>query len=169
MEYGCAPFDHRSRPATRRSVREGVPSKLMPRSGRVISATKTPVLEPAEARQLLHSIDAPPPAGLRDRALIALMVYSSARVGAALAWVRLREKGARRTPCHHNLEEYLAAYLDGAGSQAAVVSNTAPRAWQAAHAHGDASGQCARHDPRGERWRLRSAITASARPASPRI
>jgi integrase/recombinase XerC len=68
-------------------------------------------------------------AGLRDRALIALMVYSFARIGAALGmkvedvftqnrrlWVRLREKGGKRheMPCHHNLEEYLAAYLDGA-------------------------------------------------------
>src|SRR5215475_15662684 len=32
-------------------------------------------------------------------------------------WVRLREKGGKRhtMPCHHNLEEYLVAYLDGAG------------------------------------------------------
>jgi integrase/recombinase XerC len=68
---------------------------------------------------------------LRDRALIALMVYSFARVGAALAmkvedvfvqnrrlWVPLREKGggkAHAMPCHHNLEGYLAAYLDGIG------------------------------------------------------
>ena len=88
------------------------------------------MLDPAEARQLLDSIDATTPAGLRDRALIALMVYSFARVGAALAmkvedvfmqnrrlWVRLHEKGgkAHAMPCHHNLEEYLAAYLDGAG------------------------------------------------------
>jgi hypothetical protein len=31
--------------------------------------------------------------------------------------VRLREKGGKRhaMPCHHNLEEYLVAYLDGAG------------------------------------------------------
>jgi integrase len=31
--------------------------------------------------------------------------------------VRLREKGGKRhaMPCHHNLEEYLTAYLDGAG------------------------------------------------------
>jgi len=31
-------------------------------------------------------------------------------------WVRLREKGGKRhaMPCHHNLEEYLTAYLDGA-------------------------------------------------------
>src|SRR3984893_11615785 len=58
------------------------------------------------------------------------MVYSFARIGAALGmavedvytqnrrlWVRLREKGGKRhaMPCHHNLEEYLTAYLDGAG------------------------------------------------------
>ena len=31
-------------------------------------------------------------------------------------WVRLREKGGKRhaMPCHHNLEEYLTGYLDGA-------------------------------------------------------
>ncbi len=69
---------------------------------------KTPVLDPAEARALLDSIDVSAPIGLRDRALIALMVYSFARVGAALAmrvedvfvqnrrlWVRLREKGGQ--------------------------------------------------------------------------
>jgi hypothetical protein len=58
------------------------------------------------------------------------MVYSFARIGAALGmavedvytqnrllWVRLREKGGKQhaMPCHHNLEEYLVAYLDGAG------------------------------------------------------
>jgi hypothetical protein len=32
-------------------------------------------------------------------------------------WVRLREKGGKRheMPCHHNLESYLQAYLDGGG------------------------------------------------------
>ena len=91
---------------------------------------KTPVLDPAEARQLLDSIDVSTPIGLRDRALIGLMVFSFARIGAALAmrvedvfvqnrrlWVRLREKGGKRheMPCHHTLEGYLYAYLDGAG------------------------------------------------------
>ena len=94
----------------------------------IVKGGKTPVLEPAETRALLGTIDITTPAGLRDRALIALMVYSCARVGAALAmkvedvftqnrrlWVRLREKGgkAHAMPCHHNLEEYLTAYLDG--------------------------------------------------------
>jgi site-specific recombinase XerD len=91
---------------------------------------KTPVLDAAEARQLLDSIDVSTQVGLRDRALLALMVFSFARIGAALAmkvedvyvqnrrlWIRLREKGGKRheMPCHHTLEEYLHAYLDGAG------------------------------------------------------
>ena len=95
----------------------------------VVRSGKTPVLDPAEARRLLDSIDASVPAGLRDRALIALMVYSFARIGAALAmkvedvftqkgrlWVRLHEKGGKdhAMPCHHTLEEILAAYRDGA-------------------------------------------------------
>jgi hypothetical protein len=42
-------------------------------------------LEPVEARALLDSIDVITPIGLRDRALIGLMVYSFARIGAALS------------------------------------------------------------------------------------
>ena len=91
---------------------------------------KTPVLDPSEARALLDAIDVTTPVGLRDRALIGLMVYSFARIGAALAmkvedvyvqnrrlWVRLHEKGGKRheMPCHHNLEAYLHAYIDGCG------------------------------------------------------
>ena len=91
---------------------------------------KTPVLAPEEARRLLDSIDVTTPAGLRDRALIALMVFSFARIGAALKmrvedaytqnrrlWVRLHEKGGKRheMPCHHSLEAYLHAYIDGCG------------------------------------------------------
>jgi site-specific recombinase XerC len=95
-----------------------------------VKGGKTPVLDPAEARALLASIDVSTPIGLRDRALIALMVYSFARVGAALSmeiedvytqsrrlWLRLHEKGGKehKMPCHHNLEEYLIAYIDGCG------------------------------------------------------
>jgi integrase/recombinase XerC len=132
----------------------------------IVKNGKTPVLEPAEARQLLDSIDATTPAGLRDRALIALMVYSFARIGAALGmkvedvfvqnrrlWVRLREKGgkAHAMPCHHNLEEYLAAYLDGAGlrddPKRALFPVAAPCARQAARPQSNVSGRCPRHDP----------------------
>ena len=93
-----------------------------------VKSGKTPVLAPEEARRLLDSIDVTTPAGLRDRALIALMVFSFARIGAALKmrvgdayvqnrrlWVRLHEKGGKRheMPCHHSLEVYLQAYIDG--------------------------------------------------------
>jgi site-specific recombinase XerD len=50
----------------------------------IVTSRQTPVLDPAEARALLDSIDVSTHAGLRDRALIGLMVYSFARVGAAL-------------------------------------------------------------------------------------
>ncbi|MFW8609895.1 tyrosine-type recombinase/integrase [Rhizobium beringeri] len=95
-----------------------------------VKTGKTPVLTPEEARTLLDSIDVSTPIGLRDRALISLMVYSFARVGAASKmkiedvftqnrrlWVRLHEKGGKRheMPCHHNLEAYLHAYIDGCG------------------------------------------------------
>jgi site-specific recombinase XerD len=46
---------------------------------------KTPVLAAVEARTLLDSIHTNTLMGLRDRALIGLMVYSFARVGAALS------------------------------------------------------------------------------------
>src|SRR3954462_11909534 len=45
---------------------------------------KTPAFEPAEARALFDRIEVTTVMGLRDRALIGLMVYSFARIGAAL-------------------------------------------------------------------------------------
>ena len=96
----------------------------------VVKRGKTPVLSAEEARKLLDSIDAADLIGLRDRALIGVMVYSFARVGAAAAmhvedyfqqgkrsWLRLHEKGGKRheVPCHHNLEEYLDAWIKVAG------------------------------------------------------
>lgn len=90
---------------------------------------KTPVLTAEEARLLLDSIDINTVEGLRDRALIGLMVYTFARIGAAITmtvedvfiqgrrtWVRLHEKGGKlhAMPCHHHLEDYLHAYIKAA-------------------------------------------------------
>ncbi len=90
---------------------------------------KTPVLSADEARELLEGIDTTTVAGLRDRALIAVMIYSFARVGAVVAmnvedlfaqgrrmWFRLHEKGGKLhdVPAHHKAEEYVDAYLDAA-------------------------------------------------------
>ena len=96
----------------------------------VTSEGKTPALSPEEVAILIESIPTNTLVGLRDRALIGLMAYTFARVGAALSmnvgdyypegkqWsVRLREKGGKRKQIavHHVLEEYMDAYLDAAG------------------------------------------------------
>lgn len=96
----------------------------------VVKRGKTPVLASDEARALLDSIDVSTLKGLRDRALIGVMVYTFARVSAVLGmkvkdyytqgrrgWVRLHEKGGKEheVPCHHTLEQYLDEYIAAAG------------------------------------------------------
>ncbi|MBX7165943.1 MAG: site-specific integrase [Pirellulales bacterium] len=96
----------------------------------VVKRGKTPVLTADQARQLFESIDLGTIVGLRDRALIGVMVYSFARVSAAVSmrvedyysegkrwWFRLHEKGGKRheVPAHHSAEAYLDAYLQAAG------------------------------------------------------
>jgi integrase/recombinase XerD len=96
----------------------------------VVKKGKTPVLAADEARILLNKIDTSTLIGLRDRALISLMAYTFARIGAAVGmrvedyfvqgrrgWVRLYEKGGKQheVPANHNLDEYLEAYIKGAG------------------------------------------------------
>ena len=82
----------------------------------VVKTGKTPVLTAAEARGLLDSINTDTLVSLRDRALIGVMLYSFARVGAAVAmqvadyytqgkrsFFRLHEKGGKflMVPAHH--------------------------------------------------------------------
>jgi integrase/recombinase XerD len=96
----------------------------------VVKKGKTPVLDGDEAKRLLDSIDVSTIVGLRDRALIALLIYSFARISAALQmdvddyypqgkrwWMRLHEKGGKQhdMPAHHLLESYLDAYIMAAG------------------------------------------------------
>jgi integrase/recombinase XerD len=96
----------------------------------VVKKGKTPVLSEDEARTLLKSIDGEDPVSLRDRALIAVCLYSFARIEAALGmdvedyypqgkrwWFRLREKGGKRhdMPAHHKAEEHVDAYIEAAG------------------------------------------------------
>ena len=92
----------------------------------VTKTGKTPVLTASETRQLLDAIDTTTLTGLRDRALIGIMVFSFARVSAVLGmnvgdyvqkgkrwWFRLHEKGGKyhEVPAHHKAEEYIDAYL----------------------------------------------------------
>ena len=109
----------------------------------VVKRGKTPVLSAEDARKLLDSIpltrkvrrgdletEVPDLAGLRDRALIGVMVFSFARVGAVVgmkvedfylngrrSWIRLHEKGGKfhEVPAHHNAEAYVDAYLAAGG------------------------------------------------------
>ena len=96
----------------------------------VVTKGATPVLTPAETRSLLDRIDPGPLVGLRDRALLSVLVYSFARVSAAVGmrrqdyfrqglrgWLRLHEKGGKRhdVPAHHRAEQAVAAYVNAAG------------------------------------------------------
>jgi site-specific recombinase XerD len=96
----------------------------------VVKTGTTPVLEAEEWRRLIDSIPTDTVRDLRDRALIATLTYSFARITAALGmkvedlrprgagWtVRLHEKGGKEhaMPCHHALAETLRAYIDAAG------------------------------------------------------
>jgi site-specific recombinase XerD len=96
----------------------------------VVRRGKTTVLTADEARELLDSVDVTTLVSLRDRALISVMTFAFARVGAVVSmrvedyyaqgkrwWVRLHEKSGKRheMPAHHNLEAYLDAYIKAAG------------------------------------------------------
>jgi site-specific recombinase XerD len=96
----------------------------------IVKTGVTPMLEPGEWRRLLDAIPTETVRDLRDRALIATLTYSFARIGAALkmkvedlrpkgsGWqIRLHEKGGKHhtMPCHHALAEALHAYIAAAG------------------------------------------------------
>jgi site-specific recombinase XerD len=111
----------------------------------VVKTGKTPVLEGAEWRTLLDSIPTVALRDLRDRALIATLTYSFARITAALkmrvedlqprggGWtVRLHEKGGKEhaMPCHHALADAMRTYIDASGIAAdrkGWLFRTAPR------------------------------------------
>jgi site-specific recombinase XerD len=96
----------------------------------VVKTGKTPALDAPDWRRLVGAIPAGTLRDLRDRALIATLTYSFARIGAALkmkvedlrpqgaGWrLRLHEKGGKHhvMPCHHALAEALHAYIAAAG------------------------------------------------------
>jgi len=106
------------------------PSSAVRGPKHVVKTGKTPVLQGDEWRTLLDSIPTDTLRDLRDRALIATLTYSFARVTAALrmkvedlrpqgaGWrIRLHEKGGKEhvMPCHHALAEALHAYIAAAG------------------------------------------------------
>jgi site-specific recombinase XerD len=96
----------------------------------VVVRGKTPVLTEEETKTLFESIEPVTIVDKRDRALLATMFFTFARVGAVVAmsvedyypqskryWLRLQEKGGKQheMPAHHTLEEYLDSYIQAAG------------------------------------------------------
>jgi site-specific recombinase XerD len=102
-----------------------------------VNKRRTAALRPQDVRRLIDSIDASELSGLRDRALIAVMVYGFARVSPLIAmdvkdyraqdggrWLRLYEKHGtpHEVPTHRKAQEYLDAYVAAAGIAAALDS-----------------------------------------------
>jgi integrase/recombinase XerD len=96
----------------------------------VLKKGKTPVLSAEQARELIDSIETNTLKGLRDRALLAVMVYTFARVGAVIGmtiedyfqqgkrwWFRFHEKGGKlhEVPAHHKAEAHVDAWIEAAG------------------------------------------------------
>ena len=91
---------------------------------------KTPEITVKGARALLASINASTLVGLRDRAVIAILIYTAARAGAVAGlrrgslydfgdqWMlHFDEKGgkSRKIPVRHDLEQILRGFIDAAG------------------------------------------------------
>jgi site-specific recombinase XerD len=96
---------------------------------------KTPEITVEQARRLLRSIDTGHAVGLRDRAIIGILVYTAARVGAVAKLrahdyfdagdqycLRFTEKGgkSREIPVRHDLQQFLSNYLTAAGVASAT-------------------------------------------------
>jgi integrase/recombinase XerD len=90
---------------------------------------KTPAFVEGEFKGYLTRLR-PPHTGLRDRALLGVLAYTFARIGAVVNlkvedyypsgkrfWLRFKEKGGKEKelPVHHKLEELLDQYLKASG------------------------------------------------------
>ena len=106
---------------------------------------RTPEVTVDQARQLLASIKTRDVYGLRDRAVLGTLIYTGARVGAIsrLRMQDLRDNGNHRSlqfaekggkvreiPVRHDLDEWIAAYLQGAGLEDAPQASPLYRAGQ---------------------------------------
>jgi integrase/recombinase XerD len=95
-----------------------------------VSEGKTPEITPQQARRLLESIDTASPSGIRDKAIIATLIFTAVRAGAVASLrtqdlvdegnqysLRFREKGGkhRSIPIRHDLQTTLLEYLHRLG------------------------------------------------------
>lgn len=95
-----------------------------------VTEGKTAEISIEQARKLFRSIDVSTPVGLRDRAILGVLAYTGARVGAVAKLrlsdyrdageqrtLRFREKGGkdREIPVRHDLEGWINEYVAAAG------------------------------------------------------
>jgi site-specific recombinase XerD len=91
---------------------------------------KTPAFVEGEVQKLLGAVETAAHTGLRDRALLGVLAYTFARIGAVVNLkvedyypsgkrflLRFKEKGGKEKelPAHHKLEELLDEYLKATG------------------------------------------------------
>ena len=91
---------------------------------------KTPEISAKQARLLLRTIDTSNVVGLRDRSIIAILIYTAARIGAVAKlryehyyddgeqyYLRFSEKSgkSREIPVRHDLQSFLGEYLAVSG------------------------------------------------------
>ncbi len=103
---------------------------------------KTPEIKADQARTLLQSIDISTTVGLRDRAILAVLIYTAARVGAVANltikslthdgtqyMLRFAEKGgkSREIPVRHDVQRMLLEYLQAAKNTSGPLFPTAIR------------------------------------------
>ena len=103
---------------------------------------KTPEIQPKQATALLQSVDTSNPVGLRDQAILAVLIFTAARVGAvakltmkslkhdgAQYTLRFAEKGgkSREIPVRHDVEQLLLRYIEAAAITDGPLFRTANR------------------------------------------
>jgi integrase len=104
---------------------------------------KTPAFVDGEVQRLLDAIETSTHTGLRDRALLGVLAYTFARIGAVVNLkvedyypsgkrflLRFKEKGGKEKelPVHHKLEEILDQYLKATGLEKEPESPLFPAA-----------------------------------------
>jgi site-specific recombinase XerD len=99
---------------------------------------KTPEISVQQCRRLMASIGTNSVVGLRDKAIIGILIYTAARVGAVAKLrrsdfydmdgqhsLRFTEKGgkSREIPVRHDLQKYITDYMDAASLEYADKSS----------------------------------------------
>ncbi len=149
---------------------------------------KTPAFVEGEVQKLLDAIETSTHTGLRDRALLGVLAYTFARIGAVVNLkvedyypsgkrflLRFKEKGGKEKelPVHHKLEELLDQYLKATGlEKEPAVSfvpgrlSERPASYRAGRLCAPTPRTCSNDGSNKPDCRLTIRLTHSGRPAS---